>query len=93
MQAMMAHATTVMTCSVRGLVVTMPNLPPAAILIGACRALGVLIGSSYTGKLEDILARRRDCRDAFMQGMTQFDLKDSSPPKEPTNDTAIPPGN
>lgn len=58
-------------CTLRGAIGCLPGYPAAAIVVMACRCLGALVGSVFGGPLTEVLARRRDCREAFLEGLNK----------------------
>lgn len=74
-------------CTIRGAIGSLPGYPASSIMVMACRCLGNLVGTVFGGPLVDVLSRRRECREAFLEGLNK-----APPPPQPEAAAARWPG-
>ena len=63
------YAVSVVTCMARGLVASLPNVPPEVILKATAKALGRVLGTVFGGEAEGVLKFRADCSTAMSDAM------------------------
>lgn len=69
-QAFLGHCQAVLETVVWGTITKFQGFGANAVAVSMCRAMGVIVGTMFHGSLADILNIRRQCRDAFIQGLT-----------------------
>jgi hypothetical protein len=69
----------ILSTVMRGIAVSYPGINGADLLTLCSRATGMFIGTAFHGPLMDVLARRRQCREAFLDGLA----KSPAPPPDP----------
>jgi hypothetical protein len=68
--AMQQYVYSVVSCTMQGLIATLPQFPGGAdVLVAMSRSLGGLIGACYQGDLANVLRLRKACKDGFFEAM------------------------
>jgi hypothetical protein len=84
-QQLAAWMTPIIEAGVRGVMYTLPHIPPRLIAVHACRCLGSFIGRAFHGNLADVLSIRRECREAFIKALGEA----PPPPPGPAHETPM----
>lgn len=74
-QAFLTHCQAILETVAWGTITKFQGFTANIVMIAMCRALGMIVGTMFHGSLADILLIRRQCREAFLQG-----LMESPPP-------------
>ena len=68
-QALVSHCQALLETIIFGTITKFQGVSANVVAISTCRALGVIIGTIFHGTLSDVLNIRRQCREAFLQGL------------------------
>lgn len=68
-QALVSHCQALLETIIFGTITKFQGVTANVIAISTCRALGVIVGTIFHGSLSDVLTVRRQCREAFLQGL------------------------
>lgn len=89
-EAMKSWIDGMVMCNVRGIISSMPNMPPSVVLIHVSRSMGKWIGSLFVGRTQvDSFKYRKECKNAFIEGMESAEMisADDKPMVKPKDAT------
>lgn len=69
-QVFVGHCQAVLETVIWGTITKFQGFNANVVAIAMCRAMGIIVGTMFHGSLSDILNIRRQCREAFLQGLT-----------------------
>lgn len=69
----------VVSCLVNGVMVSMQMLPVELVVTGLCKLMGRALGIALQGDIVPTLQLRKQCRDAFEEGMKAVPIKTPAP--------------
>lgn len=89
-QALVSHCQALLETIIFGTITKFQGVTANVIAISTCRALGVIVGTIFHGSLSDVLTVRRQCREAFLQGLASAPAPHLIAP-QPPQATYVPP--
>lgn len=68
-QAFIQHCQAILETVTWGTITKFQGFSANIVAIGMCRAMGLMVGTMFHGSLSEVLTIRRQCREAFLQGL------------------------
>lgn len=68
-QAFIQHCLAILETVTWGTITKFQGFNANIVAIGMCRAMGLMVGTMFHGTLSEVLTIRRQCREAFLQGL------------------------
>ena len=86
-----AYMTPIFQCVVRGMLVSLSNVPPQVVICTVARTMGWLLGGALQGPLTDVLKMRKMIKDEFDNGMKAAKIMPVPMPQQPTQSAPFQP--